>query len=103
MDFVTPALATGIAATFIVCWPVEVFPQASVTIEYKVYEPAVGKLMLGLFPLPTEGTPPGLKLQFTERVGTPYCVAVEALIFPPAQIVLDETVKGVTRLVNSTV
>lgn len=39
------------------------FPQASVTMEYSVTVPAVGKVMLADGPDPTEGVPVGLKLQ----------------------------------------
>ena len=41
----------------------EVEPHASVTIQYNVYAPAVGKLITAGEPTPTEGKPVGLKLQ----------------------------------------
>ena len=65
--------------------------------------PAVGKIIVGFVPTPTDGAPPGLRLQLIFRTGTPYLTAVNAVMFPPAQTVLDDTVNGVTKLVNSTV
>jgi hypothetical protein len=78
-------------------------PHASVTIEYSVTLPAVGKTIDALAPDPTEGVPDGLKLQLYVYPGTPYCPVVEAVIAPPAQTVVAESVMGVATFVYAIV
>lgn len=71
--------------------------------EYNVTLPAVGNVMEVLAPDPTEGAPPGLKLQLYVYPGTPYAPVVEAVMDPPAQIVVAESVIGVAVLEYSMV
>ena len=62
----------GPGVTVITLEEVVWFPQASVTIEYKVTVPEVGKVMVVEAPVPTDGEPEGLKLQLYVYPGTPY-------------------------------
>lgn len=55
--------------------------------------------MLAEAPVPTEGVPVGLKLQLYVYPGTPYCPVVEAVIAPPEQTVVAESVIGLATLV----
>ena len=56
-------LIVGPAVTVTTREEVTWLPQASVTIEYNVTLPAVGKVIDVLAPDPTDGVPVGLKLQ----------------------------------------
>jgi hypothetical protein len=56
-------IAAGGGVIVIALLAEEVEPHASVTMQYNVYAPAVGKLITAGEPTPTEGKPVGLKLQ----------------------------------------
>jgi hypothetical protein len=71
-------------------------PQLSVTVQYTVAVPAVGKFIVGLFPVPAEGVPLAFRLQLTEYGDTPYTAPLNVAVrFCPAHTVFDEIVNGV--------
>lgn len=97
------AVTEGPGLTVIATELVTCCPHASVVVAYKVWLPAVGKVMLALLPVPADGVPVGLRLQLYVYGGTPYDPAVDALMLCPWHTLVEETVIGLVGLVCSNV